>query len=92
MAIGCGHPASKIHEAEQGYHTHAIASAATARIMLETRSSANLLGASGSKVGGRAPGYETVPGGKKVVPSAKKRIVLAIGALATISSEGAQES
>jgi hypothetical protein len=83
---------AKSMKLSKGTIPHAIASAATARIMLETRSSANLLGASGSKVGGRAPGYETVPGGKKVVPSAKKRIVLAIGALATISSEGAQES
>jgi hypothetical protein len=37
-------------------------------------------------------GYKTVPRAKKAAPSAKKRIVPAIGALAAISLVGTQES
>jgi hypothetical protein len=52
-----------------------IAYVATVCIAPEVRGSLNLFGASGSKADG------TVPGAKKVAPSAKKHIILAIGAL-----------
>jgi hypothetical protein len=81
----------------KGIVPRAIASAATARITPEARGSLNSFDSSGSKTGGRDPSSKTggkgsgskiMPGAKKVTPSAKKRIVPAIGALATISSEG----
>jgi hypothetical protein len=61
------------------------------RITPETRGSENFLNASGSKEGGRGPGFKTVPG-MKVAPSTQKCIVLTIGALAAISPKGTQES
>jgi hypothetical protein len=76
----------------KGIISRAIASMATACITPEERGSLDSLGALGSKTGGRDRSSKTVPGAKKVTPSAKKHIVLVIGALATISSEGTQES
>jgi hypothetical protein len=69
-----------------------IASAAVACITFEMHGSENLLSTSGSKAGGRGPGCKTVPGSRKAIPSIKKHIIPAIGALATVSSEGTQES
>jgi hypothetical protein len=62
------------------------------RIKPEVCGSVNLFSASGSKADGRDPDSKAMPGAKKAAPSVKKRIILTIGALATISSEGAQES
>jgi hypothetical protein len=76
----------------KGIILRTIASAATTRITPEARRSVNLFGASGSKAGGRVSGCKTVPRAKMAAPSAKKRIIPAIGVLATISSEGTQES
>jgi hypothetical protein len=53
--------------------------------------SEDLLGASGSKAGGRRPSCKIVSGAK-VAPSAMKRIIPTIGALAVLSSEGIEES
>jgi hypothetical protein len=67
----------------KGIVHHTIASVAATRITLR---------ASGSKTSGRDPGSKTMLRVKKAALSAKKRIILAIGALAMISSEGTQES
>jgi hypothetical protein len=91
MAIVCKHPAGKVHEAEQGYHTPRNCFGGHGAHYAEMRGSKNLLDASGSKADGRGLGCKTVPGAK-AAPSAKKCIILAIGALAAISLEGSQES
>jgi hypothetical protein len=78
---------AKSTKLSKGTVPHAIASAATTRIMPETCGSKYLVGASGSKAGGRRPDYKTMPGAK-AAPSAKKRIVPVIGALVVLSSEG----
>jgi hypothetical protein len=51
----------------------------------------DLLGASGSKSCGRCPDCKTVSS-VKAAPSTEKRILLANGALATMPSEGTEES
>jgi hypothetical protein len=58
----------------------------------EAFSSKSVSDTSGSKADGGHPGSKTVAGAKKATTSIKKCIVLAIGALAEISSEGTQES
>jgi hypothetical protein len=78
---------AKSTKLSKGTVPHAIASAATTRIMPETCGSKYLVGASGSKAGGRRPDYKTMPGAK-AAPSAKKCIVPVIGALVVLSSEG----
>jgi hypothetical protein len=70
----------------------AIASAATDHFRPEVHSSKSVSSASGSKADAGGPGSKTVAGAKKATTSIKKRIVLAIGALAEISSKGTQES
>jgi hypothetical protein len=67
-----------------------IALVAAACTMPELHCSGNLLGASGYRAGDVGLSCTTVPGMKKAATSAKKCIVLAIGALAAISSEGTQ--
>jgi hypothetical protein len=67
-----------------------IALVAAACTMPELHCSGNLLGASGYRAGDVGLSCTTVPGMKKAATSAKKCIVLAIGALAVISSEGTQ--
>jgi hypothetical protein len=75
----------------KGTIPRAIASAAMACIMSEMRISKVLAGTVGAKAGGRHPGYKTVHGAKNA-PSAKKCIILAIGVLIALSSEGTEES
>jgi hypothetical protein len=76
----------------KGIVLRTIASMATACITPEAHDSINKFSASGSKTGGRGPGSKVVPEAKKVAAFPKKRIIPAIGALNTISSEATQES
>jgi hypothetical protein len=77
--------AAKSMKLTMGTITRALASAATTRILPETRDPEDLLSASGYKSSGRCPGCKTVPRAK-ATPTAKKCIVPAIGALAVMSS------
>jgi hypothetical protein len=76
----------------KGIVPRAIASAAATRITPKLSGPGNLLDASGSRAGDGGLSCTTMPGTKKGATSTKKRIILAIGALAAISSEGTQES
>jgi hypothetical protein len=75
----------------KGTIPHAIASAAVARVMPETRILEVLAGAGGAKGGERRPGCKAMVRAK-FAPSAKKCIIPAIGALATLPSEGTVKS
>jgi hypothetical protein len=90
--LGVDIVAAKSAKLSKGIIPCAIASAAVMRITPKARDSLDSFSTSGSKTGGRDQGSKIVPGAKKVTPSAKKCTVLAIGDLATISSEGTQES
>jgi hypothetical protein len=76
---------AKSTKLSKGTIPHAVASAATTRILNVST------GAGGAKGGERCPGYKTMLGGK-ATPSTKKRIIPAIGALAALSSDGTEES
>jgi hypothetical protein len=76
---------AKSTKLSKGTIPHAVASAATTRILNVST------GAGGAKGGERRPGYKTMLGGK-ATPSTKKRIIPAIGALAALSSDGTEES
>jgi hypothetical protein len=82
MTISCRHSANKVCEAEQGYHSPRYAGNTISEVSA---------GTGGAKGGGRRLGCKTVPEAK-AGPSAKKRIVPAIGALAALSSDGTEES
>jgi hypothetical protein len=82
---------AKSMKLSKGTIPRVIASAATACIMLVTRIPEVSAGVGGAKGSGMRPGCKTLPGAK-VAPSAKKRIVVAMGALATLSSDGTEES
>jgi hypothetical protein len=69
-----------------------IASAVVACITPKRCGLENLLSALVSKASGGGPSYKIMPRAKKVAPSTKKRIILSIGALVAVSSEGTQES
>jgi hypothetical protein len=69
-----------------------IASAVVACITPERCGLENLLSALVSKASGGGPSYKIMPRAKKVAPSTKKRIILSMGALVAVSSEGTQES
>jgi hypothetical protein len=71
---------------------HAIASAVATCITPEARGSKNVSGTLGCTTGGGGPYSKAIPGAKKATTSTKKCIILAIGALAEISSKGTQES
>jgi hypothetical protein len=68
-----------------------IASAAAARVMLETRILDVLIGTGDAKGGEKHQSSKLVPR-TKAAPSAKKRIVSAIGALVALSSDGSMKS
>jgi hypothetical protein len=68
-----------------------VALVAAARIMPEMRIVEVLTVAGGAWGGEKRLGYKTVPR-VKVAPSAKKHIILAIEALAALSSDGTEES
>jgi hypothetical protein len=75
----------------KGTVPRAIASVATTRIMLVTRVSEVSSGVGGAKGDGGHPNCTILPKAK-AAPSAKKRIISAIGALAALSSDGSEGS
>jgi hypothetical protein len=89
--LGADIPPAMFAKLSKGTVPRAIASTATAHIMLETRISEVSAGAGGAKGDGRHLGCKIRPSAK-AAPSAKKCIVPAIGALAALSSEGTEES
>jgi hypothetical protein len=76
----------------KGIVPRVIATVAVACITPVAHGLVNLISTLGSKASEKDPGSKTVPGVKKAAPSARKHIASAIGALATISSQGTQES
>jgi hypothetical protein len=68
-----------------------IASAAVARVMSKTHILNVSVGAGGAKGGEKRQSSKLVPR-TKVAPSAKKRIILTIGALTALSSDGSAKS
>jgi hypothetical protein len=88
---GADIPPAMFAKLSKGTVPRAIASTATAHILPEKRISEVSAGAGGAKGDGRHPGCKIMPG-VKAAPSAKKRIVPAIGALAALSLEGTEES
>jgi hypothetical protein len=83
--------ATKSAKLSKGILPRAIASVTMARITPGARGSLDSFSASGSKTGRRDPSSKTMPEAKKVTSSAKKRIILATGALEMLSLDGTQE-
>jgi hypothetical protein len=84
--------AGKFVKLSKGVVPRAIALAAASRITPEACESLDSFGASNFKTGGKDRSSKTMPGVKKVTPSATKHIILVIRALSMISSKGTQES
>jgi hypothetical protein len=84
--------AAKSIKLSKGIVPRAIASATATCITPKARGSLDSLGTLGSKIDKNVASSKTMLRAKKVTPSAKKCLVPAIGALATISWEGTQES
>jgi hypothetical protein len=84
-------PLAKAVKLSKGTIPHVVASAAAARIIPVKCISEVSTGTGGAKGGERRPSSKNVPGAK-VAPYAKKRIILTIGALAALSSNGTEES
>jgi hypothetical protein len=84
-------PSAKAVKLSKGTIPYMVASAAAARIIPVKCISEVSTGTGGAKGGERRPSSKNVPGAK-VAPYAKKRIILTIGALAALSSNGTEES
>jgi hypothetical protein len=82
---------AKSTKLSKGTIPRVVASAATAHIMPEMRISEISTETGGAKGGERCPSYKTMLGAK-ASPAPKKHIVLAIGALVALSSDGTEES
>jgi hypothetical protein len=82
---------AKSTKLSKGTIPHAVAWVAVARIMPETCILEVSTGAGGAKGSERRLGYKTMPRAK-IAPSTKKHLVPAIEALATLSSDGTEDS